>query len=345
MRSNGSRAFTLIELLVVVAIIGSLVALMLPAVQQAREAARVTQCQNNLKQLALSLELYKGANSFYPPARLKHNPQERRSGKCGEKTATWLVRILPFIEENDVYEQWDMKQPWYKHSLEARSPEIPLFLCPTRRSDAATTGLAGDSQFVVVRYSCGCETRQMVDTEVDVVGQASDYAGNHGDLSPGNSGAKTDLIYGGNGTGILIGSRPVCDGAILLDWSDKMTDRRITDGLSKTFLVGEKHVPAERLGGMPEDAPAFDGDIFTSSVRLAGPGMPLSRGANDVDSTQEFSFGSWHGEICNFAMADGSVRALSRNTDTMLLGQFANRSNHQMDTVGQLVVERPRQAQ
>jgi len=321
--------FTLVELLVVVAIIGMLVALLLPAVQQAREAARVTQCKNNLKQLAISVELHKSALNIYPPARLKHNPMDENPEMCGEKTGTWLVRILPYIEESTVYEQWDLKQPWYKHDLAVRAPNIGAFLCPSRRSEAATAGVAGDAEVVFVKLSCGCVAKRAVDTEEEaIVGQASDYAGNHGDLSPGNFGALTDLYYGGNGTGVIISSRPVCDGARLLGWRDKMADRKITDGISKTFLIGEKHVPAERLGAMPEDAPAFDGNMFASSVRLSGPGMPLARGANDADETQAMSFGSWHaGGICNFAMADCSVRSLPTTTSTVVLGEFSNRAN------------------
>ena len=320
--------FTLVELLAVVAIIGMLVAMLLPAVQQAREAARVIQCKNNLKQLALSVELHKSALNVYPPARLKHNPMDADPEMCGEKTGTWLVRILPYIEESATYEQWDLKQPWYKHDLAVRAPNIDMFLCPSRRSEAATAGLAGDTEFQIIRLSCGCMVRQAVGGEEAVVGQASDYAGNHGDMSPGNFGALTDLYYGGNGTGVIISSRPTCDGARLIGWRDKMSDRKIVDGLSKTFLVGEKHVPAARLGAMPEDGPAFDGNVFPSSVRVTGPGMPLARGANDADEMQAMSFGSWHsGGICNFAMADGSVRSLSAATSTVVLGELSNRDD------------------
>ncbi len=321
--------FTLVELLVVIAIIGMLVTLLLPAVQSAREAARVAQCQNNLKQLALSVELYKGARSHYPPARLKHNPLDEEPQKCGEKTATWMVRILPYIEEQNVYAKWDLKKAWYVHDLEARSPHVPGFVCPSRRSpDATTSGMAGDVVITYFEASCGCEVAQVSGSLVPTIGQASDYAGNHGDLSPGSTGADTDFYYGGNGTGILISSRPVCDGQRVLDFKDKISDRKITDGLSKTILLGEKHVPTVRLGAAPEDVPAFDGFSLASAARAAGPGLPLSRGAGDDDYSKTMSFGSWHHGVCNFAMADGSVRGLSTVTSTRVLGEMANRSNY-----------------
>ena len=325
-----AAGFTLVELLVVIAIIGMLVAILLPAVQQTREAARVIQCKNNLKQISLSLELYKGANSHYPPARMKHNPLDNDPQQCGEKTATWLVRVLPYIEEEAVYQMWDLKKSWFLHDLEARSPNVPVYVCPSRRSpdEGFTTGLAGDSQISYFKAGCGCEIAMVTGGEVPTVGQASDYAGCHGDLSAGSVGLPTDFYYGGNGTGVLISSRPVCDGGRVLDWKDKISDRKIVDGLSKTFLVGEKHVPAVRLRGSPEDSPAFDGFNLPSAVRVAGPGMPLSRGAADGDLMKTMSFGSWHADVCNFAMADGSVRALPRITSTRVLSEFSNRANH-----------------
>src|SRR5262245_20166918 len=86
-------AFTLVELLVVIAIIGILIALLLPAVQAAREAARRTQCSNNLKQIGLSIQNYYDAHKSLPPSYLS-----------GAGHATWLVLILPFTEEKSVYE-------------------------------------------------------------------------------------------------------------------------------------------------------------------------------------------------------------------------------------------------
>lgn len=325
-----TRGFTLVELLVVIAIIAMLVSLLIPAVQAAREAARVTQCQNNLKQLALSVELYKSAKSHYPPARLKFNPLDEIPQNCGDKTGTWLVRILPYIEEGDVYAMWDMNKAWYLHDLPARTPYVASFVCPSRRSpdEGVTTGVVGDQKVTYTVLECGCEVPEITSTnESAVLGQASDYAGNHGDLSPGNTGQATDFYYGGNGTGILITARPSCDGARVTGF-DKMSDRKITDGLSKTFLVGEKHIPLERIKKSPEDVPAFDGFSLPSATRVAGPGMPIARGMFVRHIELSMSFGSWHNGICNFAMADGSVRSMAASTSTKVLGEMANRANN-----------------
>ena len=136
----GSRyGFTLIELLVVIAIIGILVALIMPAVQQAREASRRTQCQNNLKQLALGLHDFLDVHGAFPPARLLlpgPAPSSKAATVIGSDEPTWLVHLLPFIDQQAASKQWDVYTPFGSHSAEARRHASPLFLCPSRRSSA-----------------------------------------------------------------------------------------------------------------------------------------------------------------------------------------------------------------
>ena len=96
------RGFTLVELLVVIAIIGILVALLLPAVQAAREAARRTQCTNNLKQLGLAVHNYENTNKELPPGGLTPT-----GGSYGH---SWWVRILPYIEQGNVYDKFDQRK-------------------------------------------------------------------------------------------------------------------------------------------------------------------------------------------------------------------------------------------
>ena len=105
-RPQGRRsAFTLIELLVVIAIIGVLVGLLLPAVQQAREAARRAACTNKLKQLGIGLHLYVDVNKKLPAASFYRNPNQPSSTHPNKRT--WMVDIMPFIERNDIYSQYD----------------------------------------------------------------------------------------------------------------------------------------------------------------------------------------------------------------------------------------------
>lgn len=114
------RAFTLVELLVVIAIIGILIGLLLPAVQAAREAARRTQCSNNLKQIGLALHLHLDTYSRFPQDRIR-NP-----------ATGWCLALLPFIEQQALYDQYDRTQPFWSRINEP-SAQVPLtvFLCPS----------------------------------------------------------------------------------------------------------------------------------------------------------------------------------------------------------------------
>lgn len=102
------RGFTLVELLVVIAIIGILIGLMLPAVQQVREAARRTSCMNKLRQIGLATLSFETARGAYPPARLYPKANAVAPYHLGVNQPSWLVRILPFAEQQPFYEQWDL---------------------------------------------------------------------------------------------------------------------------------------------------------------------------------------------------------------------------------------------
>jgi hypothetical protein len=103
----------------------------------------------------------------------------------------------------------------------------------------------------------------------------------------------------------------------------------VSDGTSNTFLLGEKYVPTQYVKQFPFDSPAYDGDHLPASCRLAGPGLRLATGAEDVMADM-FSFGSWHPGGVYFAMVDGGVRFVSTRTDTKILGSLANRHDAQI---------------
>src|SRR5687768_12809756 len=115
------RGFTLVELLVVIAIIGILVALLLPAVQAAREAGRRTQCANNLKQIALATHGVHDAYKFFPASRID------------ARWPTWAVLILPYVEQAGFADKWNVAQNYYNHPADVREGQIPFYYCPSRR--------------------------------------------------------------------------------------------------------------------------------------------------------------------------------------------------------------------
>jgi prepilin-type N-terminal cleavage/methylation domain-containing protein len=327
--SRSTAAFTLIELLVVISVIGVLVAL--PAVQSARESARATQCKNHLYQISLATELFHDAFDAYPPGRYQPRPGDPPGLSCGGNETTWLVRILPFLEQAAAERQWDYSQPYGKHASSVREQTFSVFTCPTRRSvsDAVGTGFLTATVTKWITLPCGCKIPVTTTGTVDLSGAVGDYGGNHGDLSPGSFGLPTDFYYGGNGTGVVISSRARCDGTTPLDWIDRISHQHVVDGLSHTVLAGEMHVPLGKLGRAPEDAFIFNGDHVFNFSRIGGPGVPIVSNIRDTAGNSPVAWGSWHPGVCHFAMADGSIRAMAATLDTEALRRLCNRSDGQ----------------
>ena len=122
MQTQRKTGFTLVELLVVITIIGILIALLLPAVQAAREAARRTRCTNNLKQLGLAMQLFHEANGHLPPARVF------------DRSITWAAFLLPYLEQDAAFELFDPAKSYYDQDADARGFAPSLYYCPSRRN-------------------------------------------------------------------------------------------------------------------------------------------------------------------------------------------------------------------
>ena len=119
---NRKSGFTLVELLVVVSIIGLLVGLLLPAVQSVREAARRTQCANNLKQIGLAIQNYEAAHMQIPPSR------------PADGFLTWPVFLLPWLEQENLFDRFDPQALYMDQDPEALENGTPVMICPSRRT-------------------------------------------------------------------------------------------------------------------------------------------------------------------------------------------------------------------
>ena len=319
-----SRAFTIVELLVVIAIIGTLVALLLPAIQSAREAARAAQCKNHLKQIGLATLQFNDTNKAFPPARLKSRGYS--SYICETTQPSWLVRILPYLEESNQYALWKVNNTFESHAAEVREFIPAIYICPTRRS-ISEAAISSSTVTNAVTYPCGCGGNETVQLTGGAVG---DYAGNHGDFSGGADGSDTDYYLGGNGTGVIVSSRPLCRDTAPAGWIDKIRHKDLTDGATKTVLAGEMHVPQGRLAQVPENGPIYNGQDLPAFARVGGPGVPLARNPTDT-YMPIIGFGSWHPGRCPFVFADGSVDSIDNFVDTQVLRSYCRRNDEALE--------------
>ena len=294
--------FTLVELLVTLAIISIMVGLLLPAVQQSRESARQTQCQNNLKQIGLAVQNFHAQRDELPPSRNY------------DHFATWAFLILPFMEEGSLFDNWDDSLKYYYQSDTARLTPVEHYYCPTRRGGKNTISMQGD------------DILSPFETSGHVPGTVSDYACSAGHGPPGvwnwikSNGA---MVMGKGLTEpptVPVGyfAPP---GAKLLTWQSRTTYASIEDGLSHTILVGEKHVRPLGQQISPEDGAIYNGDHPANFSRCGGPGYPIARGPKDSYQT---NFGSWHPNLCHFVFCDGSVRTFTPSISTDLLGRLTH---------------------
>jgi len=132
MRQRSLHGFTLVELLVVITIIGILIALLLPAVQAAREAARRMQCQNNLKQLGLAVLNYESQWQIFPPSSHWASKNDVNTKNNANLRESWVILVLPFVEQQALHDSFDLKKPISDDAnAAARATWLPCLLCPT----------------------------------------------------------------------------------------------------------------------------------------------------------------------------------------------------------------------
>jgi prepilin-type N-terminal cleavage/methylation domain-containing protein len=337
LRPNSSSrvAFTLVELLVVIAIIGVLVALLLPAVQAAREAARRSSCQNNLRQIGLATQNFHDSRNMFPPLRIAG----------AEGWATFWVLIMPYTEQGALYDRWNLTLKYSQQVVEARQTQIKSYYCPARRPPNT---LSVAEQLYVTDATPPPELQAVGNTEVrfgpanNIPGAVGDYAACIGDMRglPNNPNAQNWFNVNSNGAIIIASPQPAPGNPSppttqVLTWNSNTRMALIEDGTSSTFLVGEKHVPAKMFGRLKVgDGPIYSGAWSAFPGRLAGFEDPLARGPTDitpsagiVDGIYARKFGSVHPGVCQFVFVDGSTRMIKVNIDSTTLRGLAVRND------------------
>jgi prepilin-type N-terminal cleavage/methylation domain-containing protein len=302
-RLCSASGFTLVELLVVIAIIGILVALLLPAIQAAREAARRAQCLNHLKQISLGFSLHESTYKFYPDggenqwAKRAFVPKSNPPKPCvaPKQWYSWAYQLLPFVEESAI---WELAK-----DDDVMSKTIAIYFCPTRRPPQA---------FVV--HNLGFpQLRAMID-----------YAGNGGASEVGNVGSGMM----GNGVDATVVRRP--EPLTKNRSASVIPGRHITDGTSKTILVGEKCLGLTNLGQgqASDDAGYIDGwDWDTIRWGYIPPSPDWTGDGGAAFSVLHSSFGSSHSGVFNTALCDGSVTSISYNVDLAVFKRASSRND------------------
>jgi prepilin-type N-terminal cleavage/methylation domain-containing protein/prepilin-type processing-associated H-X9-DG protein len=302
--------FTLIELLVVIAIIAVLVALLLPAVQQAREAARRSQCKNNLKQIGLALHNYLEMAQYFPPSKIFSNGDTQCQGWIKGNSLSWRVLLLPQLDQTPLYNtinfsEWIQCRTGTGSFNQARTTTIPLLICPSDNNPAIT-----------------------------VHNQNGDVGTNYGGM---NSGGGTGSGPGGNGCvypPVQQTAGQECPNHGDNTGGMAFKGRRIAeliDGASNTVMVGEVYrgKAFQRIEGGPVNQ---TGDRCRKWIEESGwCGVDGSRTPNnklidDIDWTDETTNGevggrpisSLHTGGAQVLMGDGSVRFISDSVDGLL---------------------------
>ena len=239
--------FTLVELLVVIAIIGVLVALLLPAVQSAREASRRTQCANNLKQIGLGLHGFNDTYNYLPYTRL-------------DTRETWAVLLLPYIEQSTLFNQWVLTRQFYDQLPEVREATLKTYICPTRRKPPLKS-LDGDV------HQDG--------TRPHTPGAVGDYTS-----CAGTPAGTNDYYENGVFSGTLYTQHTAANGAFWYKGPYPMRMAQISDGISNVLFIGERHITVRNLN---REGSIYNGD-HGSSFKKAGVGAPLARSPNGSGS-------------------------------------------------------------
>jgi type II secretory pathway pseudopilin PulG len=330
---------------VVIAIIGLLIALLLPAVQAAREAARRMQCSNNLKQFGLAIHNFLDTQNGLPPAAAGEPRNDANDGYYGP---SFFVLLFPYMEQQPLYDAlcsfdttsgniagFSYNQSWWnglptsRPGLQEQLGSVSIFRCPTRRSGGGTCLVKSSSTDFTAGPACDYAFSVYILGDAWWVWNNIKYISNpaHTYRFPENY-----------------------RGPIRVANYTSNTDRRTwiprdgiawwSDGTTNQIVLGEKHIPRNRLGNGTASA---DTQILTVSDqsrlsigrgwgRDSGSGAtggpkPIARGPNDytadADTPQNrYAFGSWHPGTCLFLLGDGSTQNISVTVPTNILHAF-----------------------
>jgi len=321
-RSQANRlgGFTLVELLVVISIIGVLMALIMPAINSAREAGRRATCEGNLHQLTAACVSYEAKWQAFPSGGwgkwFAGSPDHDGPGTM--QPGGWHYNILPFIDLNDLHEMGrngDMEQG----RLRAQTV-VSIFLCPTRHR--------------VQAFSFSSGSYANINNPQSIIGR-SDYAGNAGSnfADPGSGTSYSQSTNWATVPGTIGSIATSCNGAICR--ASGVRTAQIKDGLSYTYLIGERFMTVGAYNqGTTENDAGWDSGYDYNTIRWTGTGpsaplAPFQDRDMPVSTNVASLFGSAHPAGFHMAFCDGSVRKMNYNVKPTVHASLGARADGQ----------------